>query len=320
MGIINIDKIKLAKRESKFLEFKRKFEINNLGSVCETIKDIVAMANSGGGTIVFGLENNGKPSEEDLKDILKLDPAKLTDKIEKYTGVQFSNFEMLEDYKEGRKIAILNIGAGSSLLVFSRPGTYPLPQNQQKTAFSKGSIYFRHGAKSEPSNEKDINNFISKEIENRRKSWLGGIRKVFNAPAGHQVKILPKEIIESLEGGTTPIRIVSDLSAPAYRKLDPDITHPHRQKEAIFSINDKIKPKKINAYDILCIRKIHGLKNKSKFLHKSMFGPPQYSDQFVKWVIEKYAKNPLFFEESRKRFKFISQDFPKRSNKIHLLS
>jgi len=37
-----------AKRESKYVDFKRKFDPANPGEWCELIKDMVAMANSGG--------------------------------------------------------------------------------------------------------------------------------------------------------------------------------------------------------------------------------------------------------------------------------
>jgi len=48
-----------AKRESKAVDFKRSFDPASVAEWCELIKDIVAMANSGGGTILIGVNNDG---------------------------------------------------------------------------------------------------------------------------------------------------------------------------------------------------------------------------------------------------------------------
>lgn len=51
-----LEKALSAKRESKHIEFKHSFDPTSMGEWCEVINDIVAIANSGGGIIVFGLE------------------------------------------------------------------------------------------------------------------------------------------------------------------------------------------------------------------------------------------------------------------------
>ena len=48
-----------AKRESKYIDFKSSLDLDESHSWCEIIKDIIAMANSGGGLILIGLDNNG---------------------------------------------------------------------------------------------------------------------------------------------------------------------------------------------------------------------------------------------------------------------
>ena len=58
-----VDKALKAKRESKLIDFKSAFDPESTGDWCELVKDIVAMANSGGGAIVIGLDNSGSPSK-----------------------------------------------------------------------------------------------------------------------------------------------------------------------------------------------------------------------------------------------------------------
>ena len=70
-----IEKALLVDRESKYIEFKSIFDAESNQDWCEIIKDIVAIANSGGGIIIFGLESDGSPSGNDVSAISELDPA-----------------------------------------------------------------------------------------------------------------------------------------------------------------------------------------------------------------------------------------------------
>jgi hypothetical protein len=101
----------------------------------ELIKDFAALANSGGGALVIGVDNIGGPSDADLAPVLSLDPAKITDKLAKYTGQHFSDFEIKEVERSGQQAAVIEVGAASELLIFSLPGTYPNPEkpDRQKT-------------------------------------------------------------------------------------------------------------------------------------------------------------------------------------------
>src|SRR5205814_42456 len=85
-----------AKRESKSVEFKQSFDPDLPGDWCEVIKDIVAMANSGGGIIVFGLDNSGNPTHTEVQRLNQLDPADIANRIAKYTGPVSLEFEIRE--------------------------------------------------------------------------------------------------------------------------------------------------------------------------------------------------------------------------------
>lgn len=207
-----------AKRESKYLDFKNKFDPSQAEDWCEVIKDIVAMANSGGGMVIIGVNNDGSPSNEDISAILRIDHAHITDKVARYTGEQFDDFSIQETDRKGRKIAVLQINPVAIPMVFIQPGTYDVGDGKQKTAFSKGSVYFRHGAKSEPGNSKDLRESVERELERIKRSWLGNIRKEVSAPLSYKAVMLPPEVKESESTSACPIRIVDDPNAPAYRK------------------------------------------------------------------------------------------------------
>jgi predicted HTH transcriptional regulator len=74
-------KLLKSSRESKHVEFKEGFDPAVNGEWCELLKDLVAIANSGGGVILFGIKNTGVASEWDPTQLLEFDPAKIVDKI-----------------------------------------------------------------------------------------------------------------------------------------------------------------------------------------------------------------------------------------------
>ncbi len=291
-----------ATRESKYIEFKESFDVTSLQSWCEIVKDIVALANTGGGIILIGLDNQGKPTGFDVNPVLILDPAKITDKVATYTGQQFADFEISEHYKESKRIAALRVYAVPTPMVFIRPGTYPIENNKQKTAFSMGTVYFRHGAKSDPGTTEDLRRVFERALEATRKEWARGVRKVITAPRGSEVEIVSGDVTESKSPHATPIRITNDPSAPAFRKLDPDISHPYRLKELLQILNERLgNQAKLSSYDILCLRRLYKLDEDETFFHKSRFSSPQYSEAVVEWILQQLAQDSAFFDKSRSK-------------------
>lgn len=289
-----------AKRESKSVEFKESLNVTSSGEWVEVIKDVVAIANSGGGVILIGVDNHGNPNGFDVKPLLEFDSADITNKIHKYTGVQFSEFEILEGEKDGYKVAVLNIQGVSIPIVFTKPGTYDIGGGKQKTAFGIGTIYFRHGAKSDPGNTEDIRKAIERQLESIRKDWIRGVRKVVTAPRGSKIVVASGEVKESSSPDATPIRIVDDPSAPAYRKIDYDISHPHRMKELVRRLNEELKGKEtVTTYDIQCLRRLHNLDGNSAFCHKPAFGSTQYSEALIDWIKKQLGANARFLAEAR---------------------
>jgi len=293
-----------AKRESRAIEFKAEFDPGSNGPWCELLKDIVAMANSGGGVIAIGLSSGGRPSGADVSGVLALDPAEFCNKIHAYTGVHFSEFELAEASKDGHRLALLVIENAESPIVFNRPGTYSVGDGKQKTAFSAGSVYFRHGAKSEPGNTADVAVALQRRLDKLRREWLSGVRRVVEAPVGSTVSVLPPEVRSSTSPTATPIRIVDDAAAPAFRLLDPDDTHPFRQKELLAELRNRLpRETPLNGYDLLAVRKVHGIDGSLKFCHKPRFGSPQYSIHFVEWVLERFSSDQNLFIDAKRALK-----------------
>jgi hypothetical protein len=303
----HLERAKTAKRESKYLDFKESFDPKSDGEWCELLKDLVAMANSGGGVVVVGVKNNGTSSGIDPKPVLGMDLAVVTDKVFKYTNQHFSGIHIRDVKRPGNKtVAALIVDPVPVPLVFARPGTYSLPtkgKQKQKVAFSRGVVYVRHGAKSEPADTADLTEVVERRVDELREQWMGGIRKVVEAPADTNVAVYhPTERDES--GRLTEVRLTTEPGAPVFGMVDTDKTHPHRQKELVKEVNKRLpKGRSVNTYDVLCVRRVHNIDASApEFAHQPKFGSMQYSDAFTDWLVEQDKKNPDFFKDARRNY------------------
>jgi hypothetical protein len=285
--------------ESNAVDYKASFDAASPPEWIEIVKDVAAFANSGGGVMIFGISDDGSLSSFDCSVLHGLDPATLTDKIHKYTGQQFSGFSFLRAMRNGKPLFAIAVDGVDAPLVFSKPGTYDVGGGKQKTAFSAGTIYFRHGAKSEPGNADDLRVFIENRIEAMRREWFAGIIKVVEAPPGSRVEVTPPAAIDNSSG---PVRLVNDPAAPAFRQVSVDETHPFRQKEVAAEVNIRLAgAKTIIPYNIQCVRHAYGIEGNPTFAYTMKHSSARYSQAFVDWIVQQHTENNDFFEDARRR-------------------
>ncbi|OQZ07411.1 MAG: hypothetical protein B6D36_00040 [Planctomycetes bacterium UTPLA1] len=289
--------------ETNDVDFKATFNSASSRDWLELIKDIAAFANSGGGYILVGVNDDGTPSGHDVSDLLAVDSADLANRLHKYFGQHFSGVELIETEKDARKICAIRVRPARIPIVFARVGEIELPDGKKKTVFAAGTVYFRHGTKSEPGVTDDLRCFLERELEFTRKSWLDGITKVVEAPAGSRFAVLPPEGSPTGPAGSLPMQLTNDPNAPAYYAVPLDETHPHRQKEVVKEVNARLAGKRsINMHDIICIRRVYEVQKQIGFCYTQNYASPRYSQQFVDWIVAQYEGNNDFFELTRARF------------------
>jgi hypothetical protein len=275
------------------------------------IKDVVAFANSGGGVIVFGVNDDGSTANVDTSPIYKIDIADVTNKIEAYTGYQFADIEIIEVERFGDRRATFIIAAADTPIVFTRPGVDVIIRGKQKPAFARGTVYFRHGAKSEPGTRDDLISWRERAIEQARGNWVKGIRKVIEAPAGHTITVISSP--QSSKSGSIQAQgmaISAQINAaPGAVRVVPQNAEelwPHRQKTLLDTIHKQIKiSPPINGHDISSINFHLGvLKNYPAFAYKPhRLASPQYSNEYAAWIVEQFKKDPGFFKRMREEYK-----------------
>src|SRR5205807_1154885 len=141
--------------------------------------------------------------------------------------------------------------AAGAPLVFTRQG-----RSGEHVLFARGGLYFRHGAKSEAATGADVRDFITRQLDATRTQWLRNIRQVMHAPGGAEVAVVETAERDE-EGRPTLIRLTTDPHAPLYGQVDPDRSHPYRQKEVISEVNERLGAGTVNAFDVLSVRRVH---------------------------------------------------------------
>jgi hypothetical protein len=287
------------RNESDILDFKMGFDPVKSSDWCELIKDIVSMANSGGGQIVIGVNDDGTRSGEDVSGFLAVDPADITNKIHKYTEQQFAEFRVDSVGMGGSSIAVMSIGGVRYPLVFSAPGEYENTMGKSKSAFAKGTVYFRHGAKSEPGTSDDLRDSLERELGRVKDFWLTGITKVVEAPAGSEIHVVQADVSVGHSDSTQQIRLTDQGNGPLFRVVDNDQLYPYRTKELLKRLDDLLGPKKIGSYDILMARRAHSVDSNPNYSYQGRFGSRQYSEAFVEFLASEYSGDEQCFQKLR---------------------
>ena len=252
----------------------------------EVVRDIAAMANSGGGVIV-------------LDGVAGVEEELLHEQLDRYAEPEFEDFEVQPLTRDGRpSTAIVVEGVRNAPLVFTRTGRVG-----EHVAFVRGGLYFRHGAKSEAATGEDVRDFIRRQLEATRTQWLANIRQVMHAPDGAEVAVVETAERDE-EGRPTLIRLTTDPHAPLYGQVDPDRSHPYRQKEVIREVNARLGEGTVNAFDVLSVRRVHAITEETRpeFVHVPKFGSPQYSDAFVDWLVAERDRDPRFFAKAKESY------------------
>ena len=239
-----------ARRQSRSVVLRTSFD-------GEAVKDLVALANSGGGVILL----NEAPQR-----------AVVAARVHESTGSDFANFDIVDAARDGNRVWAMIVGEAEAPIVFKG-----------------GTIYFRHGSKSEPATSKDLEKASERRLKAVRRSFLKAVKQVVEAPPALGVE--------------TPVRIVEDARAEAVRLIDYDKTHPYRQKELLAALRTAFPAgRPVNQFDLRVVRHLYGIDDRPEFAHKTLDGTRQYSRKFLDWLIEQGTRDPEFFDEARRRF------------------
>jgi hypothetical protein len=273
-----------APRSTKRLQLVTAFDPAREQSWLELCTHVAAMANSGGGTITI---SGGA-------DIV----GPVTELLTRHTGGPFRGIEYRVEQQNGSSVGVLMVAPREGApLLFEKAARYTDDQGDVHTAFERGTVYFRHGSRSEPATAKDLARFVTRQVDRERRAVQRNVRKATGAPKGAEVLV-----VSPRQPSLFPsVRVVEDPDAPVVARADFDVTHPYRQKELVAAVNARIEGTRITAYDVQCVRRVHHIDARPEFFHQPKFGSPQYSEAYVAWLASEFARDPEFFSDAKHR-------------------
>ena len=148
-----IEKIKLLdlKSETTDIDFKEIFSISESKGKVEFVKDIAAFANSKGGYLIYGVNNNYEWIGLDERSDKDVDDANISNLIDNYCdGIEFiSNTIEIE----GNYFYVIFIFPYEGIISFKKDGQYQKTnwksnKSTSVSIFHKGDVYCRRGSRS----------------------------------------------------------------------------------------------------------------------------------------------------------------------------
>jgi hypothetical protein len=201
-------------------------------------------------------------------------------------------------------VALFLINPPDSPLVFEKPGTYAVDPKHQQTIFPQGTIYFRHGAKTEFGTTDDVRRFIEKRVREMHDQLVKGLRRVSEAPRGSQLQVVPRGTRAIGPEGAIPVRLTTNPSARGVLVTDRHEVFPYRQKDLLVKLRGAMSPGSApNTYDLQAINKVHKIAEQEHLSWQPPFQSRLYSEAFVEWIVDKVSNQRDFLQDTRDRLR-----------------
>lgn len=298
------NEVAMIPAETAHIDFKSRFDPDAPRDWCEIIKDIVAMHNSEGGVVVFGLDSFGCDAGDAAGLVRPVDPAHVIDKVRKYTGQVLRAFRIEDFERNGKTYKGWVIPTGEVPVPFKEPGTWEKPDRKQETVFSRGQLYFRHGAMSEHASFEDMLAWRDRVSDSARRRMYEDMGKIVSVPPGHSVQIVPEGVAAQVPTLAERVRITDDPTAPGCVVVDKFKTHPYRRKDLIEQLVTRIQGASVIGFDIQCIRKVYEPELRQlDLVYEPPHASPHYSDALVDWIGARINENPRFVEDTRAKYR-----------------
>lgn len=298
------NEVAMLQCETASVEFKSAFDTNDRRLWPQLIRSVIAMHNSGGGVIVFGLGSDGEPAGTDVCAVLKCDPIQISEKVKHYTDRPLPNV-LVESFSKGSaNYPGWIIPSASVPLPFSRHGDVHNGKEKPEKLFHPGQVYVRRGPSSVPADAEDFAQIVSRIRSLERQEFAAQIGKFAVVPPGHTIQVLAPGAVVSSSAPAGAVRITDDPSAPAAIVVDKFKTHPHRQRELVQRLATRIPGCRANGHDITCIRKLYASEIEAKgFIYNPPHSSPHYSDDFAEWIVGRIGSDPAFLDKTRAALK-----------------
>lgn len=204
--------------ESNHQDYKLDFDPGNEKAKVDLVKNLVAIANAGGGRIIFGRNETVTPGI-DNDTCQALDSARLSDLVYRYVKpAQVELSHEIQALGDDRYLFTVRIAASEYPVVMSRQGDWKGMNNRKdKAIFLLGDIWIRHSSKTERVTHEDMRTWIERAKQGERDRLLSRITTLVNLPDGAEIQVVSAE--------QSPIDSPQQLLQYATTRHDYDPSH-----------------------------------------------------------------------------------------------
>jgi predicted HTH transcriptional regulator len=158
--------------ESAKLDYKRLYDPSDAKSRMQLVRHVIAMANTAGGYIVIGVDDDGTPVGVDPLLIGRLDEATIRTQIAGFTSTSIPLFVNNRISFEDHALAIITVlPLDDRIAVIAADGQYS-DAGRQTHAFRKGDVFVRHGSSSERWDQDDADSVLRRSARHQKQQWL----------------------------------------------------------------------------------------------------------------------------------------------------
>ena len=227
--------------EGKHKDYKLHFDPTDGRALVDLIKNLVAMANAGGGEIIIGRdETTILGVDESAKKAL--DSARIADKARHFiTPAQLQISHEIDELEDDRFVVTLSVEAAKYPIVMARQGDWKgMDSRKDKSLFLQGDIWIRHSSKTERIRYEELKEWIDRIRQEERELILSRITKVIDLPEGAEIQVVA--------GTRQPIDTPKRLLEYAVRRhaYDPDhllsakdLVHLFINRDALGFLNEE---------------------------------------------------------------------------------
>jgi len=122
---------------------------------------------------------------------------------------------------------------------------------------------------------------------------------VVEAPTDSEIHVIRTDVSIGHSDAVQPIRLTDRGDGPLFKVVDNDQLYPYRAKELLKRLDELLGPKTVGSYDVLLGRRAHKVDSNPNFSYQGRFGSRQYSEAFVEFLMNEYARDGQCFQKLR---------------------
>ncbi len=190
------------KEEDDRLDYKQTVDITSEKQWFGITKDISAFANTIGGYLIFGIDNDANivGISRDTANVIK-DASKIQQKINRHVEPHISNIRSKEfNYESNIVVAVFIPQSKGITHLISKLAKYKLQSGEDRTVLNQGTFYIRRSAANHLGDSRDLDAAIERRIDTFRESLIEKVARVVNSPASSDVFILSKDPNDKADG------------------------------------------------------------------------------------------------------------------------